>query len=131
MPLTTKILISNDEANKSFTEQLSSTIDREYLHCSDPEWIIFLKDHEKLIKEHSEWRSLDKETLYKYRFRLREYLEDENISVDLLQSTKIVNRFYNGYDFNIDIEGLYIPNRSYIDNLRDTYATNKTLLKQL
>ena len=127
-----KISVSNANENESFTVYLNKKIENEVLICEDEKWTIFLKDHEMLIREHSKWVELDKEVAYRYRYRMREYLEHElELSPDLVMAFRIVNRFYFSYEFNADLEGFYLPDRAYINELRSIYATNKSLYNKI
>ncbi len=130
--MATKFAVSNDESNRSFSNILDSKIENEIFICEEDDWTTFLKDHEMLIRKHSEWVEFDKETAYRYRYRMREYLKDKkNYNPSMVMAFRIVNRFYHSYDFDTEVEGFYIPDQKYINELRSIYATNKSVQAKL
>ena len=74
------IMISDTTQNISYANTLNSVTKRETLNDSSEAWIQYLRDHRKLIREHSDHVTVELSTMIKYKYRPRKYLSSVNTS---------------------------------------------------
>ena len=118
------IMISDTTQNTSYASTLNSVTKRETLNDSSEAWIQYLRDHIKLIREHSDHVTVELSTMIKYKYRPRKYLSSVNTSyVELETAFRVANRFYSDEEFNENVTDVYIPNINYITELRKMYTT--------
>lgn len=118
------IMISDTTQNISYANTLNSVTKRETLNDSSEAWIQYLRDHRKLIREHSDHVTVELSTMIKYKYRPRKYLLSVNTSyVELETAFRVANRFYSDEEFNENVTDVYIPNINYITELRKMYTT--------
>lgn len=125
-------MLSNSTANRSFRDEVDTTINRETLSLANDAWIQFLLDHRSMIIEHSKLVEISQETLYRYRYRIRDYLKEvhsDNYGLD--QIFRIINRLYNDLDFNLTLTHVYVPDTQYCLNLRKKYQTAQAKQKKI
>lgn len=119
-----ELLISNSDSNTSYGSHVAYKLNQEILNDSTESWIQYLRDHRSLIKEHSDHIDIDGETIHKFKYRIRKYLYNINMSYEELElAFRIVNRLNNDRDFNEEITEVYLPRYNYIVELRKMYVT--------
>lgn len=98
----------------------------------DDDWVTMLRDHKNHIRAHSTIKNLDSAERYKYEYRPHKLLESISGSSKSLLAFCIANNFSNINELNRKLDSpLYIPNASYIDELRFQYKTTKSLEEKL
>ena len=126
------ILISDADTNVNFSVRINNQIEIEMLNDSDENWIQYLRDHRKLIREHSALVALDGETIHKFKYRIRKYLSSINSNYEeLALAFRVVNRLNSSCDFNEKLETVYLPSLSYITELRKMYITLKSKISKM
>lgn len=125
------MMTSESNDTKLYSEKIRENIKDAPLCMSEDGWIQFIQDHRKLIIENSTYTPMTEEIMVKFEYRLNDYLDDIGNNPSLAQVTKIVNRLGCDLDFNSKVKGLYIPNISYIQDLRHIYSTVKAKRKKL
>lgn len=115
---------SSSASNESYVKTIEEMENLQRLALPDNDWIQFLLDHRSVIVEHSELTQLTPEVMYRYRYRIRDYLHEvHNDNVGMEQIFRIINRLYNDLDFNLQLTHAYVPDRTYCLNLRKRYNT--------
>lgn len=99
------------------------------LNNQEKEWVQFIYDHYTLIRENSEWISIEPGTMKRYRYRPEDYLEhlgkDKNLAWIMLLINQIPNR---GYFEGLD--KVLVPDQRYIEELRSKYETYLKTLEE-
>lgn len=125
------MLTSSTSENVSFVETIYDKINQHTHTVCEDEWIHFLQDHYLELKEHSTYVALNEATLYRYRYRIADYLaEQHNMKFGTEQAFRIVNRLHNDQDFKLGLLGVWVPDVSYVSSLRHRYSTNKAMEKR-
>ena len=115
------------------TLRLAERLKRKVTNISpiDPDWVLFVIDHRSLILENSDLRIIHHENRWRYRFSIYEYLE--SVRRDYMQLAWIVlwlNQLGTSQDFVEDVKELYVPNLEYLQKLRKSFISSKTLFNQ-
>ena len=125
------MLVSNTDQNESFTVEIERKIKSLPHMVTDDAWIQFLQDHYQELKEHSTYIQLTEAILYRYRYRISDYLlEQHNLRLGPEQAFRVVNRLHNDMDFNLGLLGVWVPDISYVTELRHRYSTNIAMSKR-
>lgn len=124
--------ISESQQTKSLSEQLVEMNKRDTLNLTDDSWVRFIIDHRELIIENSKLTVVSPEDMYRYRYRIRDFLIEKcNFSKNAEIVFRVINRLYNDMDFDLTISKVYIPDTNYLNKLRGRYATVKSIAKRL
>lgn len=92
------------------------------------EWQLFIKDHREYILETSTIVFIDPGKMTQYEYHLRWYLEDHDISTEILWIIMYLNNIYLESEF-FNIDRLYIPKLDTIRELRKKYMLFNKMLK--
>lgn len=123
--------ISTSEFNASFSTVIDKLFKRETQNLTDDDWIHFLQDHRDLIKKTSKYLELDEQTMYRYRYRIRDFLTNKGYVLGAEQAFRVVNRLDSDLDFDLTLTGVWMPDDSFISELRRKYATNLAKQKKM
>jgi hypothetical protein len=90
------------------------------------DWLIFLRDNLKNIREHSSVTNLDQNKLRRMKYRPELILEDyPSYSITYLYVLLLVNYLASPNEF-YNIESIYVPSIRYIESLEREYQLQKT-----
>lgn len=92
---------------------------------SDKDWVWFVYDHDYLLEETCEVRTLDYDEQEMYRFRLLEYLVDNGINHNLMWIILHLNDLNSEQDFN-RLPVIKIPSEGVVSRLYSSYMSQKT-----
>ena len=123
--------ISSTERNESFVTTIDYLSTKHTAHVAEAEWVHFLQDHFEQLRANSTYVTLNEQTMYRYRYRICDFLESVPVSRGCDQAFRIVNRLHNDLDFNLSLEGVYIPDERFISELRVRYVTSKAIYASL
>ena len=119
--------IGSTDPLKTLSDKLTYKTSSEGLDDTDPEWLLFIKDHRKQILEESTVVYLTGSQMGRYEYHLRWFLEDNKINTDLIWIILELNNVKMETEF-VNIDKLYIPDRSMLINLRKQYIQFKRVL---
>lgn len=123
------ITIGSTNPLKTLSEKLNKRTSNEGLDDTDPEWMLFIKDHRKHILEESTIVYLTDSQIGRYEYKLRWFLEDNKIATDLIWIILELNNVKMETEF-INLDKLFIPDRNFIISLRKKYIQFKRVLKE-
>lgn len=114
---------------RTLSDKLNYKISSEGLDDTDPEWILFIKDHRQQILEDSAIIYLTGSQMSRYEHKLRWFLQDNKISTDLIWIILELNNVKMETEF-VNLDKLYIPDRSMLVTLRKKFTQFKRILKE-
>lgn len=123
------IKIGSTDPLITLSTKLTHKTSSEGLDDTDPEWLLFIKDHRQQILEDSTIVYLDGNTIGRYEYKLRWFLEDNKINTDLIWIILELNNVKMETEF-VNLDKLYIPDRSMLIMLRKQYVQFKRVIKE-
>jgi hypothetical protein len=126
-------MISSTTYNNSYAKTLSAKAAALALDEPSDEWLHFLLDHRTYLKNHEDTIlvPLTEADLYRYRYRLNDYLAENSSSRSLVLAVRVMNKIGCDQDFDLSCTQLYIPSLAAVRELRDRYITIRAKLKKL
>jgi hypothetical protein len=103
------------------TKPITNILQKDISYDIDPEWLQFLRDHKNFLIKNSILTPITPNEKYRYRYRLREYVKQKNISVVHTPVVCIINDI-SSHDFNHD--SILLPNENVLNNLRSTFKSS-------
>ena len=92
------------------------------LGCVEPEWVQFINDHKRYIRQKSSIVSLTTYDLARYKFRPFEYFRDKASAHQTLTWIYcLINDIRTIENFNQTISKLWIPDPKVITDLRKSF----------
>jgi len=126
------MIISSSVNNRSLLAAVVEQFNRvETLNHREPSWILYLQDHRELLRNNSHRLYVNAEVMYKYRYRPRKFLSNNQSADELELAFMITNRFKSNMDFNLGVTEVYIPDRRYVEELRKMWTTTQQQIKKL
>ena len=126
------MLISDSVSTVNYSDTIRSKIATNSSFLEDDAWIQFLLDHREYIRERSTITTLDEKTMNRYRYRIRDFLQDtDGTSADCEQAFKIINRLGSNLDFNDSLRAVYVPPTNVVKEIRNSYYTCQQQLNKL
>lgn len=126
------MLFSDTENNASFTYDLYAQILSDSLLDNDRAWIQYLQDHRQLIVNNSSRVEINEKVMTLYRYRMKKFLSSLGYEEELVLAFKVVNRIPNDLYFSEKyLDFVFIPNYSYITELRKMYVTLRSKVNKL
>ena len=119
--------VSSSDRNVSFTEAIGTLVDRQTQHVQDSEWIHFLQDHFEQLRANSTYFPLDETTMLRFQYRILDFLTEQKYVLGIDQAFRIVNRLHNDQEFNTSLTGVYLPDSTFVSELRRKFVTNKAM----
>ena len=127
-----KMIVSDSDNNVSFSTTIAQQIESDKYLDTDEAWLHYLQDHRSLIKQNSYKMAINETNLLTCRYRIRKFLRDNNIPDSLELVFRVVNRIANDQMFSEkNLDYVYIPSASYIEELRKMYRTLKSKVDKL
>ena len=118
--------VSISENNTSVSADLLKLNEDEIQNPDDAGWMQFLRDHRELIISGSTWVPLTEETMFRYRYRIRDFIVDIlKLPVGLDAAFRVINRLGSDSDFNLSLDGCWAPDNSQVIELRHRFDTCK------
>lgn len=117
------MLISTSDSNTSFVRALNVSIQHELYNDISSSWLQFIQDHREYIQERSEYVEITPNEMAYYQYRVRKYLAYKSYDTTYELVFRIINHLTKDSDFNSSINGVYLPDKSTITELRRLYQT--------
>ena len=109
---------------------LAERLDSLKYKTTDSEWLLFIQNHKKYIKEKSGQLIVTANNIDTYKYRPTSFLISKSVPFEIIQIVLIVNNIVDNLKF-ISPMTLYIPDESLLSNLKrqfKTFTTRKTKL---
>ena len=88
----------------------------------DADWVHFIRDNLQTIMDSSVWYEVDPFKLNSKKYRLEDFLRDEDISYDTAWIVLILNQLGSNMDF-IGLKRIRIPSDTVLKQLRTQYTS--------
>lgn len=86
----------------------------------DADWVHFVRDNQQAIIDSSTWYELDPYKLNTLKYRLEDFLVEENILTSVAWIVIMINQLGSNADF-IGLSRIRLPNMDFISELRTQY----------
>ena len=119
--------VSSSDRNVSFTEAIGFFSYRQKQYFKDSYFIHFLQDHFEQLRVNSTYFPLDETTMLRFQYRILDFLTEQKYVLGIDQAFRIVNRLHNDQEFNTSLTGVYLPDSTFVSELRRKFVTNKAM----
>lgn len=126
-------MINTSSATKSLAEQMSSSTSLQRQNYTEDDWMQFLFDHREWLQQRPNTQvvTLTEKVLYRFRYRLGDYLQAQGYQSWMTSAVRIVNRLGCDQEFDTTLTSLYLPSSDDVLELRRQYVTNRTKIRKL
>ena len=126
-------MINTSTATTSLAEQMTSSLSSQRQNYTEDDWMQFLFDHREWLQQRPNTRviNLSEKALYRFRYRLSDYLLAHGYQSWMTTAVRIVNRLGCDQEFNTALTSLYLPTSDDVLELRRQYVTNRTKIRKL
>jgi len=115
---------------KPLYERLTNKITKgKIFNNSINDWVMFIYDHKKYIKNNSDLVTITLEDKNKYKYMFKAFLRSKKYNQRIYWIVKIINNLeYTNEEFT-SRDFLFIPTESFITELYRLYQTSKKIKK--